>query len=295
MSSPAAVAGDEQSARQVVRFIARPKGGDLYSVLSLPAGPPPSRIVLVCQPTFEEHGRAYPIIREAARWLCARGMGVLRFDYFATGDSSGDSHEFSMSSAVEDITFLARQLMEQFPSATIVPLGVRLGSRFLLDALAPQLRAKAPRLATPILWDPVLDAREHVLSELRATIASAMIVYAASVASREEIIRETLEHGVCERGAYRLNQIDGYAVTQQLLRDVGMGTTDPWTFDERVAVIVTTPSGDGQRQRDKLHPILPRMEFHPVKELPYWSQPPLYSQRREQLYQATEECIEQCR
>ena len=52
MSAMAAPA-NEKSSRQVVRFIARPKGGDLYTVLSLPAGAPPSRIVLLCQPTFE--------------------------------------------------------------------------------------------------------------------------------------------------------------------------------------------------------------------------------------------------
>lgn len=280
---------------QTIRFLPRSGDGQLYTVLNVPAETPPTKVVLVCPPAFEEHGRAYPILREFARWSCARGIAVLRFDCFGTGESSGAADQFSFGTAAADVSCLISWLGQTFPNTPVVPLGVRLGCRFMLDALATPNAHEGIHVATPVLWDPVLDARAHILSELRATIAGAMIVYQASVASREDIVRETMTQGFCERGGFKLNQIEGYPVTPQLLREAGVGNSDSWTSSSPACAIVTVAGGDGERQRDHLRSMLPQMEFHSVQGAQYWSQPPLYSQKREGLFRITQERIEACK
>lgn len=282
-------------ATQEIRFISRPNGGELYTVLTLPAdNSPPSQLALICSPVFEEYSRSYTILREFARQLSAYGIGALRFDYVGVGESYGDPDTFSMSSAMADISFLASWLMERFPAAKVTPLGMRLGCRLMLDALVNPIRSGNPRIATPILWDPVLDARQYILGELRATLAGAMVVCRSAVASREDIVRETLDSGFCEREGYRLNQIDGYPITRELLCEAGIGNSDTWSFSEPVVVLLAVSMGNGERQSKQLASMLPKMEFHAVQDIPYWNQPPTYSQTRKNLFEVTQRCMEQC-
>ena len=321
--SVAAAAVSVRRTTREVQFISRPGAGDIYAALTVPLDVDPAQLVLCCQPPFDEHSRAYPVMREFARRLLARGIGMLRFDYFGSGDSAGQSDEFSMHSAIADTSFLLSWLAARFPATRIVPMGVRLGGRFLLDALAAQSGAIAARVTKPILWDPVLDARDFIFTELRSTLGGSMMVYQAQVASREDIIRETLDHGFCERGGFKLNQIDGHAVSADLLRQAGFGaagdnggasdkggasdngaTSDKgatsdrggWSYREPVVALVTLrPGGNADRQRSKLAAALPNMEFDSVQDIPYWNQPPIYKQVREPLFALTEEILERCR
>ena len=283
---------------QQVQFLTRPDGFRLYTVLTLPAEVQPSLVVLFCPPCFDEHSRAYPIMREYARSLAAKGLGTLRFDYFATGDSEGSSDQFTMRSGVADILFLVSWLAQRFPAIRIVPMGVRMGARLLLDALASQGGALAAPLVGPILWDPVLDVRNYVFSELRATLGGAMIVFQSQLASREDIIRETLEKGFCERGGYKLNQIDGFPISCELFREVGLATSaaPAWSYPNPAAVVVSVrATGASARARGQLAAMLPRMDFHEVEESPYWNQQPVYSQVRKKLFTTTDQCLLRCR
>jgi hypothetical protein len=263
--------------------------------LTLPAADSqPSLVAFICPPIFEEHSRSYAVLREFARQLSDHGIGAFRFDYVGIGESYSDPDTFSMSSAIADISFLASWLKERFPAAKVVPIGVRVGCRLMLDALASEIRAGSSSIATPILWDPVLDVRNYILGELRSTIAGAMVIYRAAVASREDIVRETLSSGFCERDGFRLNHIDGYSVTRELLREIEVGESDAWSFSEPMFVLATVGTGNGERQRKQLASSLPGMRFYPVQGTSYWNQPPIYSQTREHLFGATQQCLEQC-
>lgn len=283
-------------AAQEIHFISRPNGGELYTVLTLPVdNPQPSQLALICSPVFEEYSRSYAILREFAKQLSAHGVGTLRFDYAGVGESYGDPDTFSMSSAMADISFLSSWLMERFPAAKLIPIGMRLGCRLMLDALVNLIRTGNPRIAVPILWDPVLDARQYILGELRSTLASMMVVYHTVVVSREDIVQETLDSGFCEREGYRLNQIDGYPITRKLLREIEVRNSSAWSFSAPVVVLVTVSAGDGRRQSRQLASMLPQMEFHAVQDIPYWNQPPIYSQIRKNLFEVTQRCMERCK
>jgi len=286
-----------RGATQAIRFISRPSGGEIYTVLTLPVDNfQPSQLALICPPIFGEYSNSYAILRELAQQLSAHGIGVLRFDYVGVGESYGDPDTFSMSSAVADISFLASWLMERFPAATkVTPIGMRLGCRLMLDALVNPIRSGSPRIAMPILWDPVLDTRQYILGELRNTLAGAMVIYRSVVASREDIVRETLESGFCEREGYRLNQIDGYPITREFLREAWVGSSNnTWSFLEPVVVLVTVSAGNAERQHKQLASMLLEMKFHAVQDVPYWNLTPTYSQIRENLFGVTQRCMEQC-
>ena len=289
---------DARRVTQQVQFITRPDGGRLYAALTLPVGSEPSAVVLFCPPTFDEHSRAYPIMREYARALAARGIGTLRFDYFATGDSAGTSDQFTMSSAVGDVAFLLSWLGTRFPGVRIVPMAVRMGARLLLDAIVGQAGAAlAGRLTAPVLWDPVVDVRSYVFNELRATLSGALMVYGGQVVTREEIVKETLETGFCERRGYKLNQVDGYPVTRELLREVGLATEtpEPWSYAEPVNVVITVRGATAaERPRTQLAALLPKMEFRSNEDIPYWNQQPLYRQTRDKLFAIVDEFVTRC-
>jgi alpha/beta superfamily hydrolase len=273
---------------QEIRFVERPGGGALYTALSLPVGIGPSRLAIICPPTFEEHGRSYAITRELARDLAAHGVATLRFDYVGVGESTAEEDDFTLSGAVADVVHLAASLRARFPSVPLSLVGLRFGGRVALDAVA-KIRATGAKVGATILWDPLVDAHDYLMSELRSTIASAMVVYKTPVASREDIVKETLEKGSCVRGEFHLNQIDGFTVSARLLRDAGLdqATPAPCTFTEPVVVLVAAGAGDGERQKKALAGKLTAMEFHPVKEDSYWMPPPTYSQTRPQLFELT--------
>jgi hypothetical protein len=276
---------------QEVRFLPRPDGGELYVALTMPADAAPSRTALLCPPIFEEHGRAYPIMRELARHLAGHRIATLRFDYAGIGESSADPDVFTMSGASTDISFLASWLTERFPAAPLVPIGVRFGARLVLDALGAKVRAGG-LFRAPIVWDPVLDARDYIMGELRSTIAGAMVLSKTALASREDIVRETLASGVCERRGYKLNQIDGYTVARELLVDAKITEPSAWTYDDPISVLVAAGAGDGERQRKQVAPKLPRMTFGAVHDEPYWTMTPIYRQVRPSLFDATLQAIE---
>jgi hypothetical protein len=279
---------------QEVRFLPRPDGGELYVALTVPADASPSRAALLCPPIFEEHGRAYPVLRELARYLAGHRIATLRFDYAGIGESSADPDVFTMRAARTDISFLASWLRDRFPAAPLVPIGVRFGARLALEALGAQVatvRAGGPFRA-PIVWDPVLDAREYLLAELRSTIAGAMVVSQTALASREDIVRETLASGCCERRGYKLNQIDGYTVSRELLQDARINEPSTWTYEEPVVALVATGQGDGERQKKQLASKLPRMNFRALRDEPYWTQTRVYRQVRPSLFDATRLAIE---
>lgn len=279
---------------QEIRYLRRSEGADLYTALLLPANGQQSQVVLFCPTVFEEHMWSYPVLRECARVLAAHGVASLRFDYFGAGDSSGNCSEFSMKSAIADITFLSTWLADRFPTARIVPVGVRLGARFLLEALAKGRGSLPALIASPILWDPVLDANEYVFAELRKTLAGSMIVYQAAVASREDIVQETIERGSCEREGFKLNQVDGYPITANMFTELAETKFSEWSYPEPVRVIVTDRTGNGDRQTKLLSSSLPRMELQAVRDTPYWVQQTSYRQTREPLFRATEQCLEPC-
>jgi pimeloyl-ACP methyl ester carboxylesterase len=135
----------------------------LYGVYHPPAGRAErSRAIVLCNPFGEEAVRAFRIYRLLAEKLADGGAHVLRFDYFATGDSAGPCEAASLSGFVESILEAQTELLDMSGARESAFIGLRLGAAAAF--LAAAKTAQTP--AFLVLWDPVVSGRDY-LEELR--------------------------------------------------------------------------------------------------------------------------------
>lgn len=135
----------------------------LFGIYHSPSAKPVRRTaVLLCNPFGQEAIRAHRIYRVMADRLARSGFHVLRFDYYASGDSSGDCGEASLGRWVDDVLTASEELSDTAGVRRVAWVGLRLGATTV--ALAS---ARRPALVSDlVLWDPVVDGLTY-LEELR--------------------------------------------------------------------------------------------------------------------------------
>lgn len=125
------------------------------------AGPSAAGAVLLCNPYGQEAIRTHRMYRVLADRLVRLGYDVLRFDYFATGDSAGDDASGELAQWTDDIGRAHAELVRRSSADRFSWIGVRLGA-----TLAIRASAVAPRPPDQlVLWEPIVDGR-HYLQEL---------------------------------------------------------------------------------------------------------------------------------
>jgi hypothetical protein len=112
--------------------------------------------ILLCNPLGQEYLRAHWALRQLTQQLTRAGLAVLRFDYFATGDSEGDTAEGSVDQWQRDIVAAARQLKTLSGASRIHAVGLRLGA---LLAASSQAEAGFERL---VLWDSPISGQTYL-------------------------------------------------------------------------------------------------------------------------------------
>jgi pimeloyl-ACP methyl ester carboxylesterase len=118
--------------------------------------------IVLCYPGPQEYMTAHWAYRRLAGILSKSGFHVLRFDYFGTGDSAGESLEGNISQWKRDVGTAARELIDMSGAKSISLVGARLGA-----ALAAQAAIEDIYLRDVVLWDPVINGRAY-LEELKA-------------------------------------------------------------------------------------------------------------------------------
>lgn len=132
------------------KFIPGPSG-QLYTFLNAPQGGLiRDSSILILNPSNDEYSRCHRPLRVLAESLAAKGYPVLRFDYFATGDSAGELEQGRLAIWQRDIECAVEHLRDLSVTNNIQVIGIRMGAT--LGALASS-RIKPTNL---ILWDPVL-------------------------------------------------------------------------------------------------------------------------------------------
>jgi uncharacterized protein len=113
------------------------------------------RAVLLCHPMGNEQVFAYRSMRQLAARLVRAGFHVLRFDYFGTGDSYGDTGEGDLAGWCGDIETAIEELKEITGATKVDLAGLRLGAN-----LSARVAADRPQeINKLILWEP-LTAQE---------------------------------------------------------------------------------------------------------------------------------------
>jgi uncharacterized protein len=118
-----------------------------------PANASKMQAALLCHPMGNEQVFAYRSMRQLAARLVRAGFHVLRFDYFGTGDSYGDTGEGDLASWCDDIETAIEELKEITGAAKVDLVGLRLGAN-----LSARVACQSPReINKLVLWEPLDD------------------------------------------------------------------------------------------------------------------------------------------
>ncbi|GAB1343139.1 alpha/beta fold hydrolase [Gemmatimonas sp.] len=148
----------------------------LYGVYHAPKSRSGRRTgVVLCYPFGQEYMRAHRAFRQLSLQLAKAGYHVFRFDYRGTGDSSGDSEEFRLSAAIDDVALAIEELRDMADVDTVAVFGLRLGGT--IAALVAQANEAVTHL---VLWDAIANGAAYV-EELRAEARVPVGAHAAAV------------------------------------------------------------------------------------------------------------------
>ena len=145
--------------------------GPLYGVLHRPAEGASRAAVLCLAPGLDERRSACGATARIARKLAAAGAACLRFDYFGTGDSAGDSVDVTLVSMERDAVAAARFLRAAAAGVPLELLGIRLGASLALRAGASLGAARTAAVA-PIIHGAEWLRQERGRSRLRRSMAA---------------------------------------------------------------------------------------------------------------------------
>ncbi len=113
--------------------------------------------VLICNPLGQEHIRAHRSLKLLAINLAKQGFHVLRFDYFGTGDSSGEGIEANIRRWEADIKIAIEEMRGRFGLHRFHLIGIRFGA-----TMAYRAAASRSDVTSILLWDPVVDGNRYM-------------------------------------------------------------------------------------------------------------------------------------
>jgi uncharacterized protein len=192
------------------------------------SGGPARRAVLLCPPLGQDHIRCHRLYRQLANTLAGEGIPSLRFDYYGTGDSAGESVDVDWDRCIADITTAADELRRRSGAAHIIAFGARLGGSMAVAAAAA-------RFAGLVTWDPVLDGATYV-SRLDA-------MQSALRQDRQRFIRPRSASDVAEQWL-------GFATSERLRKQIGQWKWLPSTTPMLVLDSLGDASVGGWRGSD---------------------------------------------
>ena len=119
------------------------------------ARPKPAAILL-CHPVGHEYFRVHRAFRNIAVALSRLGFAVLRFDYYGTGDSHGDSSAATLGRWQADVSAAAEELKRRSGLPRVSIVGLRLGATLAwLECLS---RTDVDLL---VMWEPVVSGAAY--------------------------------------------------------------------------------------------------------------------------------------
>jgi pimeloyl-ACP methyl ester carboxylesterase len=112
--------------------------------------------VVLAYPWMAEYNMSHLAFRKLAALLAREGFPTLRFDYFGTGDSSGEAADARCRDWVADIKLACNELGAMSDARALAVVGFGLGA-----ALATKV-AEEITLDTLVLWEPVVTGEEFL-------------------------------------------------------------------------------------------------------------------------------------
>ena len=179
-------------------------GAHLYTVLH-GATDPVARVLLVGPFASERNFSYLPWVRWA-RFLAARRIETLRYDYRGVGESTGIFEELSITDWCEDVEFLAGWLRRRSPHVPLILHGLELGALLASETF---VRGLGDAL---LMWAAPTNANEVLRTVLLRHIA-------ADHAFREPAERKPVSDYIKQLEADWPLEVEGYKWEGTLWRD----------------------------------------------------------------------------
>jgi exosortase A-associated hydrolase 2 len=122
------------------------------------SAPGEGRAAVFCYPWGSEYLHAHRALRQLAKMLAAEGVHSLRFDYFGTGDSAGETTDADLKGWRTDIESAIDELMHAAGCPRVTLIGFRLGGTLAAEVAARHI----DKIDTMVLWDPVVSGAEYL-------------------------------------------------------------------------------------------------------------------------------------
>jgi len=179
-------------------------GGHLYTVLHA-VEDPLARVLLVGPFASERHYSYIPWVRWA-RFLAARRIECLRYDYRGVGESTGAFEEMSFGDWVEDVRLLADWFKSRSGPAPLIVHGLELG------AVLAAKNFDAGVGDALLLWAPPASANHALRSTLLRRIS-------VDQAFRYGDERRPASSYIAQLESGETLEVEGYRWTARLWRD----------------------------------------------------------------------------
>ena len=162
------------------------------------------RAFLICMPLGYEYYKAYSALRLLADELARQGHHTLRFCYTGTGDSSGESSDFSVEQALNDIQLAQTELKELSGLEVCSIFGLRFGAT--LGALSAQ-DTEYDKL---IFWDPIISGDEYIqsLTAIHAEVISDDNRFLGTYHETERFPEQLVGHSFSSQLVQQINAIN---------------------------------------------------------------------------------------
>ena len=128
---------------------------ELYGLFHPAAGNSNSAAVLICPPVGGEFKRCSFLLKILSDAVSSLGTPIMRFDYYGTGDSYGDSFEITMDRWVADVEQAYEELRIRSGCRNITVLAVRFGA-----IIAGKSLGKLNNINW-VFWDPIVNGQEY--------------------------------------------------------------------------------------------------------------------------------------
>jgi exosortase A-associated hydrolase 2 len=154
-----------------------------------------ARAVVLCYPWGQEYIRAHRSMRQLANMLCAAGYHVLRFDYFGTGDSAGETVEADVRGWERDIETAMEELKDTSGATRVALVGLRIGATLAARVATRKIK----EIDGLVLWDPVVSGPEYLEDIFRTAAARTSDgKVAPAAAGQNEILGFPLTHAFAD-------------------------------------------------------------------------------------------------
>jgi uncharacterized protein len=128
----------------------------LYEPAAASRGKP--RAAVLCYPWGMEYIYAHRTMRQLASRLSAAGFHTLRFDYFGTGDSSGEVDQADLVGSNSDVEAAMEALRDIAGASKVVLIGLRIGANIAVSVAAKH----QSEVEALVLWDPIVSGAQYV-------------------------------------------------------------------------------------------------------------------------------------